>query len=61
TSASAEVSIETGSGGISSDFAIATNRLERNRMQGRIGRGTGPGTGRITVETGSGSVRLLKR
>ncbi len=53
----AEVMIETGSGGITTDFGIATNRVERNRLQGRIGRGTG----RITVETGSGSVRLLKR
>lgn len=52
----ADVDIETGSGGIDSDFPIETSRLERNHVRGRIG----DGHGRITIESGSGSVRLIK-
>jgi hypothetical protein len=52
----AELDIETGSGGIDSDFAVAVNRYERRRLRGTIGKGTG----RIHVETGSGGVRLRK-
>lgn len=55
-SLSAEVDIETGSGGFDSDFAIATTRLDRNEIRGRIG----AGKGRIRIEAGSGRVRLLK-
>jgi hypothetical protein len=53
---SADVEIETGSGGIESDFPVQTNRLERNYLRGRIG----DGKGRIKIESGSGHVRLLK-
>lgn len=53
----AEVDIETGSGGINTDFGLETDRYERNRLRGRIGNGSG----RINIETGSGSVRLIKR
>lgn len=53
---SAEVDAETGSGGFSSDFDITTRRLSRNHIEGRIG----DGRGRIRIEAGSGSVRLLK-
>jgi lia operon protein LiaG len=52
----AELDIETGSGGIESDFAIQTNRVERNHVRGRIG----DGRGRIRIEAGSGTVRLIK-
>lgn len=52
----AEVDIETGSGGIDSDFPVQLNRMERRRMRGTIGKGTG----RIRIETGSGGVRLRK-
>ena len=52
----ADVDIETGSGGIDSDFPIQTSRVERNHVRGRIG----DGHGRITIESGSGHVRLLK-
>lgn len=52
----AEVDIETGSGGIDTDFAVQLNRMERRRLRGTIGKGTG----RIRIETGSGSVRLRK-
>ena len=53
---SAEVEAETGSGGFSTDFEITTRRMGRNHIQGRIGEGKG----RIRIEAGSGSVRLLK-
>ncbi|MEP6690092.1 MAG: DUF4097 family beta strand repeat-containing protein [Gemmatimonadaceae bacterium] len=53
---SAEVSVETGSGNITTDFEIAVTRSERRLLRGKIG----AGDGRITIETGSGGVRLLK-
>jgi len=56
TNLDAEFDVETGSGGISSDFAVQVNRIERHRMRGTVGKGGG----RIRVETGSGSVRLRK-
>jgi lia operon protein LiaG len=52
----AEVDIETGSGGIESDFAVQTTRIERNHMRGRFG----DGRGSIKIEAGSGGVRLIK-
>jgi lia operon protein LiaG len=52
----ADVDIETGSGGVDTDFAISTSRLARNRLRGTIGNGGA----RIRVEAGSGTVRLLK-
>jgi hypothetical protein len=53
-----DIEIETGSGGIESDFAVQTTRVERNHLRGRIG--SGSGTGRIKIESGSGHVRVLK-
>ncbi|MBL0939565.1 MAG: DUF4097 family beta strand repeat protein [Gemmatimonadaceae bacterium] len=53
----ATLDIETGSGGITTDFPIRTNRVERNSLRGTIG----DGAGRISIETGSGSVRLKRR
>jgi DUF4097 and DUF4098 domain-containing protein YvlB len=53
---SAEVDVETGSGGFQTDFEITTRRVGRNHIEGRIG----DGKGRIRIEAGSGSVRLLK-
>ena len=53
---SAEIDAETGSGGFSTDFDITTRRFGRNHVQGRIG----DGRGRIHIEAGSGTVRLLK-
>jgi DUF4097 and DUF4098 domain-containing protein YvlB len=55
-SLSADVDIETSSGGIDSDFPIQTTNFRRHRLSGRIG----DGRGRIRVESGSGSVRLIK-
>lgn len=59
-SLSVEIDVETGSGGISSDFALAVDRLDRldrHHLRGTIG----AGAGRVTVETGSGGVRIRKR
>lgn len=55
--AAADVDIETGSGGIASDFAITATTFRRDEVRGRIG----DGGGRIRISTGSGGVRLLKR
>jgi DUF4097 and DUF4098 domain-containing protein YvlB len=52
----AEVDIETGSGSIDTDWPIKTTRYERRHLRGTIG----DGSGRIKIETGSGSVRLRK-
>ncbi len=53
----ADLDIRTGSGGISTDFPVTMEQMRRNEMRGRIG--TGPGA-RIRVNTGSGSVRLIR-
>ena len=53
----ASVDIQTGSGGIESDFDVKVTRMERRALRGTIG----SGRGRIRIEAGSGSVRLLKR
>ncbi len=53
---SASVDVETGSGGFQTDFEITTRRVSHNHVEGRIG----DGHGQIHIETGSGSVRLLK-
>lgn len=52
---SAEIEAETGSGGFSTDFEVITRRVG-NHISGRIG----DGKGRISIEAGSGSVRLLR-
>ncbi|MDB4914184.1 MAG: hypothetical protein JWM95_1828 [Gemmatimonadetes bacterium] len=53
---SAEVDIRTGSGGIDSDFEVKVAHVERRALRGTIG----SGRGRIRIESGSGTVRLLK-
>jgi DUF4097 and DUF4098 domain-containing protein YvlB len=52
----ARVSITTGSGGISTDFPVQVNRTSRNRLEGRLGNGSG----QIRITTGSGGVRLVR-
>jgi lia operon protein LiaG len=52
----ADVDIETGSGGIDTDFAVQVTRFEQRHMVGRIGNGRG----RIRIESGSGQVHLLR-
>lgn len=53
---SATVDIETGSGSIDTDFEMTLNRIERRSLRGTIG----SGKGRIRIESGSGSVRLVR-
>jgi lia operon protein LiaG len=55
-SVGAEVEIETGSGGIETDFPIQVTRWERNYLRGRLG----DGRGRIRIDSGSGRVRLIR-
>jgi hypothetical protein len=52
----AQVDVSTGSGGIDSDFPVQVNRMERNRLRGQIG----DGSGTIRIRSGSGSVHLRK-
>jgi lia operon protein LiaG len=53
----AAVELETGSGGIQTDYAMSHLSREHGYLQGTIG----DGRGRIKVDTGSGGVRLLQR
>ena len=53
---SAQVEIETGSGGIDLGFPVSVRRLESDHVIGTIG----DGKGRLRIDTGSGSVRLIK-
>ncbi|MEP6765020.1 MAG: DUF4097 family beta strand repeat-containing protein [Gemmatimonadaceae bacterium] len=52
----ASLHVETGSGRVQSDFPVQLTSKSRDQMIGRIG----TGGGRLTIDTGSGSVRLLK-
>lgn len=54
---SARLAIETGSGGINTDFPVMITRRARDELHGTIG----DGRGTIEIDTGSGSVRLLKQ
>ncbi|MHB1194010.1 MAG: DUF4097 family beta strand repeat-containing protein [Longimicrobiales bacterium] len=51
------VDLSTGSGGIDMDFAVQVRSVRRDRVRGTLG----DGNGTITIETGSGGIRLLKR
>lgn len=53
----ATIEMETSSGDIETDFPVQVTRHARDHMSGQIG----DGKGSIAIETGSGSVRLLKR
>lgn len=53
----ATLDIQTGSGGIASDFPVQVSRMDRNRLHGQIG----DGSGRIQIRSGSGSVSIRKR
>jgi lia operon protein LiaG len=55
-STSASVDVETGSGGIDSDFEVKLTRIEKHALHGTIG----SGKGRIKIEAGSGQVRLIR-
>ena len=53
---SAALDVETGSGSIDTDFDVKLTKMERRALRGTIG----SGKGRIRIESGSGSVRLLR-
>ena len=52
----ATVDIETGSGGIDLDFPVEVRSVRRDQVRGTIG----DGRGEINIDTGSGSVKLLR-
>jgi DUF4097 and DUF4098 domain-containing protein YvlB len=52
----AVIRIDTGSGGIDTDIPIQVRKAERNYLNGTIG----DGKGEISIETGSGGVRLRR-
>jgi lia operon protein LiaG len=52
----AALDISTGSGGIETDFEVKVRKMERNTLRGTIG----DGRGTITINAGSGTVRLIK-
>lgn len=52
----ATVDIETGSGGIDLDLPVEVQSVRRDRVRGTIG----DGRGEINIDTGSGSIRLLR-
>jgi lia operon protein LiaG len=54
---SADVSADTGSGGIDLEIPVQIRSVKRDHLEGRIG----DGRGRITIQTGSGGIRLLGR
>ena len=53
----AELSVETGSGGIETNLVLETRYRKRNELVGRIG----DGGGSIRIETGSGTVTILEQ
>lgn len=53
----AELEAETGSGGIDVDFPVQLNTMRRDHLRGVLG----DGDGRIRIDTGSGSIRLVRR
>jgi len=55
-SVGAEIEIETGNGGIDLDFPLQVRRASRDHVVGELG----DGRGSIRIDTGSGSVRLVR-
>lgn len=52
----AQLTIETGSGGIDVDVPMTVTKKERDYLAGKLG----DGRGRITIDSGSGGVRIKK-
>jgi lia operon protein LiaG len=52
----AQVELETGSGSFDLDFPVQTRSVRRDYLRGTIG----DGKGRIHIDTGSGSIRILR-
>ena len=51
----AEIEVDSGSGGIDVDLPVEVREVKRNYMRGTLG----DGRGRIMVDTGSGTIRLI--
>jgi len=56
-SAGAEVELDSGSGGIEVDLPLEIRESERNYLRGLVG----DGRGSITIDTGSGAIRIIAR
>jgi len=52
----ADIAVDTGSGGITLDIPVQVKEIRRTYFRGTIG----DGAGRIVIDTGSGSVRLVR-
>lgn len=52
----AEITVETGSGGIDFEMPVTVTRFGRSELRGSLG----DGNGLIRIDTGSGSVRLVR-
>ena len=50
----AEVELETGSGGIDMDLPLTVRRWSRDHVTGTLG----DGSGRLVIDTGSGSIQI---
>lgn len=55
SSLGAEIEVDTGSGGIDLDIPVEVRTIKRNYMRGVLG----DGRGSISVDTGSGAIRLI--
>lgn len=53
----ATLNLSTGSGGISTDLPVQIQEQRRTLLRGRVG----DGSGRISIETGSGGIRIRSR
>jgi DUF4097 and DUF4098 domain-containing protein YvlB len=51
-----EVELDTSSGDIHSDFRMTVEEMDEDYVRGRIGSGGGS----LTVDTGSGDIRLVR-
>lgn len=57
SSLGAQLDVDTGSGGIDTEVEVAVSKRARGTLRGTIG----DGRGQMVIESGSGSVRLLRR
>jgi len=51
------VELETSSGDIHTDFRMSVEEMDEGHVEGQVG---GGGAGSLTVDTGSGDIRLVQ-